>query len=338
VADGGEGTVDAFLAAIGGSKVWVRVKGPYMEDHECFYGLSDDGMTAIIELAACAGLPLTKHKPHPGQTTTFGVGLLMADAVKRGCRKLILGLGGSATNDFGVGAAAAVGVRFLDENGNNFLPVGDTLSQIAAIDMSGMLPEFATTEILTMCDVNNPLLGKNGAAYIFGPQKGADPSMVARLDEQLRAVAELVRRELLVDVTNIQGAGAAGGMGGGMVAFFNSQLQMGIEILLDLVDFDNLLSECDMVFTGEGRIDAQSLKGKVVIGVARRAKKQNIPVVALVGGIGDGAEEAYAEGVSGIFSINRTAIPLDEAMKLAGSNLKMTMDNLMRFLQLFEKT
>jgi glycerate kinase len=333
VADGGEGSVDSFLAAVGGEKITIPAKGPYMEGREGFYGLIDGGTTAVIEMAACAGLPLVGDDLHPEQTTTYGVGQLMLDAVSRGCKKIVLGLGGSATNDFGAGAAAAAGVCFLDPEGKSFIPVGGTLSRIEHIDKSGVSPALEGGEIVTMCDIDNPLYGPNGAAHIFGPQKGADPAMVEFLDGQLKAISETVIRELGLDVSALPGAGAAGGMGGGMVAFFGSRLQMGIETVLDTVNFDRFLTGADLVFTGEGRIDTQSLRGKAVIGVARRAKKQGVPVIAVVGDIGDAIEGAYDEGVSAIFSINRRPLPFEEAKRHSESNLGLTMDNLLRLLR-----
>jgi glycerate kinase len=332
VADGGEGSVDSFLTACGGEKVTFPAKGPYFEEIQGFYGLLDGGKTAVIEMAACAGLPLVGTNLHPDRTTTYGVGMLMLDAARRGCRKIILGLGGSATNDFGAGAAAATGIRFFDNGGAEFTPTGGTLSRIARIDTSGMDAALRSVEIITMCDIDNPLYGKNGAAYIFAPQKGADADMVGFLDGQLEAVAAAVQRELGQDVAALPGAGAAGGMGGGTVAFFGSRLQMGIETVLDTVGFDQLAEDADLVFTGEGKIDAQSLRGKVVIGVARRAKKHQVPVIAVVGDIGDDIEAAYAEGVSAIFSINRVSLPFDENRKRCKSDMKLTIDNLMRFL------
>lgn len=335
VADGGEGSVDSFLAAMGGEKVAVTVKGPYMEDVESFYGLVDDGSTAIIEMASCAGLPLVGDNLHAEKTTTFGVGQLIADAVSKGCKKLILGLGGSATNDFGAGAAAALGIRFLDKDGKAFIPVGENLADVRAIDKSGLLPRLSGVEIITMCDIDNPLCGETGAAYVFGPQKGADGEMVKYLDNQLRCISETVMRELGVDVASLPGSGAAGGMGGGMVAFLGSRLQMGIETVLDTVGFDRLLDGADLVISGEGKIDTQSLRGKVVVGVARRAKRGNVPVIAIVGDIGDNIEPVYDEGVSGIFSINRVAVPFKEAKSRSKSDLRLTADNLMRMMSRF---
>lgn len=332
VADGGEGSVDAFLSAVGGERVSVPVKGPYMEEMEGYYGLLDDGATAVIEMAACAGLPLVGENRRAEKTTTYGVGQLMAHAAGRGCKKMVVGLGGSATNDFGAGAAAALGVQFLDENGEPFIPVGESLSRVAKIDMSGLLPALKDIEIITMCDIDNPLCGKSGAAYIFGPQKGADPAMVEYLNGQLKAIAGTVERELGCDVADLPGAGAAGGMGGGMVAFFGSRLQMGIETVLDTVGFDRLAEDADLVLSGEGKIDTQSLRGKVVIGVARRCKKHGVPLVAVVGDIGDNIGSAYEEGVSGIFSINRIAADFSVVKSRSKDDMRLTVDNLMRFL------
>jgi glycerate kinase len=334
VADGGEGSVSSFLAAVGGQMVTIPARGPYMEDMEGFYGIIDGGKTAVIEMAACAGLPLVGDNLNPGETTTYGVGLLMLDAVKRGCKKIVMGLGGSSTNDFGAGAAAAVGIRFLDKDGKSFTPRGKDLDKIVRIDKSGLPKALLSAEIITMCDIDNPLYGTTGAAYIFGPQKGADPAMVVSLDKQLQAVSETVIRELGVDVSVMPGAGAAGGMGGGMVAFFGSRLQMGIETVLDTVNFDRLVKGADLVFTGEGKLDSQSLRGKVVIGVARRAKKQRIPVIAVVGDIGDNIDGAYDEGVSAVFSINRVALPFKEIRLRSKSDLDLTMDTVMRLFTL----
>ena len=332
VADGGEGTVDAFLDACGGDKVYLSVKGPFMQDIPSFYGLIEGGNTVVIEMAACAGLPLVGTNLYPDRTTTYGVGQLIADALQKGCQRIIVGLGGSATNDLGAGCAAALGMRFLDTDGQAFIPVGGTLDRIAHIDRSSILSALHQVEIITMCDIDNPLYGPNGAAYVFSPQKGADPAMVQVLDRQLRIGAETIQRELGVDISNLPGAGAAGGMGGGMVAFLGSSLKMGIEVLLDLVDFDHLLAGTDLVFTGEGRIDSQSLRGKVVIGVARRATRAGVPVIAVVGAIGEGIEQAYEDGVTAIFNINHEPLPFNEAKKLAARNLELTMHDLARLL------
>lgn len=332
VADGGEGSVDSFLTAMGGKKVTVEVCGPYFKKMEGFYGIVDTN-TAIIEMAACAGLPLVGDDRHPDTATTYGVGELILHAARNGCRKIVVGLGGSATNDAGSGAAAAVGIRFLNSKGESFIPTGGTLSLVDGIDISGRAPELQGVQIVTMCDIDNPLYGKNGAAYVFAPQKGADEAMVAFLDSQLHSFSDRIRSLLGIDVSRFPGSGAAGGMGAGMMAFFGSQLSMGIEVVLDTVGFDQLLEGADMVFTGEGKIDTQSLRGKVVIGVARRTKRHQVPLMAVVGDIGDGIEGAYDEGVSAIFSINRVAKDFKQVIARAPSDMALTMDNLMRFVK-----
>jgi len=336
VADGGEGSVDAFLTAAGGIRQNVIVKGPFFTDMEAYYGIIDNGKTAVIEMAACAGLPLVGDNKDVRNTTTFGVGQLIAAAIQSGCQKIIMGLGGSATNDAGAGAAAALGVKFTNVKGGEFIPVGGTLSDICHIDVSGMDPALKKVEFITMCDIDNPLYGPAGAAYIFGPQKGATPEIVIELDNGLKHIAEVIKTDLHKDVSGLKGAGSAGGMGGGMAAFCNSKLQMGIETVLDTVHFDAIVRGADLVLSGEGKIDSQSIRGKVVIGVARRAKKAKVPLVAIVGDIGDDIQRVYEEGVSAIFSINRVAVDFKEAQPRAKDDLALTMDNLMRFIYMLE--
>jgi glycerate kinase len=334
VADGGEGSVDAFLEALGGEKVQVKATGPYGKSMDAFYGILP-GNRAIIEMAATAGFALVGDDKRPDQTTTYGVGELMLDAVKHGCTQIIMGLGGSSTNDAGCGAASACGVTFLDKEGKKFVPVGGTLSKIAHVDISTRSPLLDGITITTMCDIDNPFHGKNGAAYIFGPQKGADEAMVRTLDAGLESLASVVKQDMGIELQNIPGTGAAGGMGGGMVAFFGSKLQMGIETILDAVHFDDLLEKTDIIFTGEGKIDGQSLRGKVVIGVARKAKAHKVPVIAVVGDIADDTDGAYDEGVTAIFSINRLAIPYKEAKVRAKKDMEKTMNNLMHLFTRF---
>ena len=330
VADGGEGSVDAFLQALGGEKKTLTVQGPFALPMESFYGIIKKD-TAVIEMASCAGLPLVGDDLHPDKTTTYGVGELILDAVRQGCKHIIVGLGGSSTNDGGCGAAAACGVVFKDKDGNSFVPTGGTMNQVASIDVSKLDPALKGIDITTMCDIDNPFYGPTGAAYIFGPQKGADEQMVKILDANLQSLAAVIQKDCNIDVQAIPGSGAAGGMGGGMAAFFGSRLQMGIETVLETVNFDNLLQDADLVLTGEGKIDGQSLRGKVVIGVARRAKRAEVPVLAIVGDIGDDVEGAYDEGVSGIFSINRVAVEFKKAKPRAPQDMEKTIDNLMRF-------
>ncbi|HIQ87452.1 MAG TPA: glycerate kinase [Candidatus Scatomorpha gallistercoris] len=332
VADGGEGSVDAFLTAVGGEKVTKQVTGPWFEQCSGYYGLIDNGATAVLEMAAAAGLPMVGDHKDPRGTTTFGVGELLADAARSGAKRLVIGLGGSATNDGGCGAAAAAGVKFYNAAGESFVPVGGTLKDIERIDMSMRDPAFDKVEIVTMCDIDNPMYGETGAAYIFGPQKGADPEMVKFLDQGLRHLSEVIKRDIGVDVADMPGAGAAGAMGAGMVAFFGSRLQMGIETVLDTVEFDKAIADADIIFTGEGKIDSQSLRGKVVIGVARRAAKQDKPVIAIVGGADYDVDAAYGEGVTAIFPINRLPQDFSVLKEHSEENLGFAVENVLRAL------
>lgn len=332
VADGGEGSVEAFLAAAGGERRTRTVTGPFGEPVEAFYGVLGDGRTAVIEMAACAGLPLAEGRLNPERATTYGVGELLLAAKEAGCTKAILGLGGSCTNDGGAGAAAALGAKFTRADGTAFIPSGGTLGEIAALDVSPVAQALQGMELTAMCDIDNPLYGEAGAAAVFAPQKGADAAMVARLDAGLRHLGQVAARCLGRDFSHLPGAGAAGGLGFGMAAFCGAQLRMGIDAVLDAVGFDSLLPGTDVVFTGEGKIDSQSARGKVVSGVAARCRKAGVPVVAVVGQIGQGFEEMYQQGLTAVFSINRAAQPFAESRFHAGENLALTMENIARLL------
>lgn len=332
VADGGEGTVEAFLTAVGGERIEVRCKGPYFEDFTGYFAMLP-GEIAMVEMAVAAGLPLVGERRNAGATTTYGVGQLIAAALDHGAKQVILGLGGSATNDGGCGAAAALGVEFRNAAGELFVPVGGTLKEIVSISLAHAHPLIKSVPFTAMCDIDNPLCGENGASAVFGPQKGADDAMVVCLDEGLRHLADVVNRDLGRDILNLPGSGAAGGFGGGSVAFFNSSLRMGIDIVLDITRFDHLAAGADMVLTGEGKLDSQSLRGKVVIGVARRAKKIDVPVAALVGASETNIAEVYEEGVSGVFPINPMPQPFEVIREQAEENLRFTVRNLMRYTE-----
>jgi glycerate kinase len=331
VADGGEGSVDCFLSALGGEKKTVTVKGVFGKPMEGYYGLLPDGETAVIEMACCAGLPLAEGRLRIQRATTYGVGELMLAAARDGAKHIILGLGGSATHDGGCGAAAATGIRFLNEAGEAFVPTCFTLRDIRQIDPSGLDPILWDVRVTAMCDVDNPLYGKNGAAFVFGPQKGADQSTMVFMEDGSWHLSDQWIAAYGRDVSQMPGGGAAGGMGAGVHLFFDATLQSGIETVLDTVHFEEKLHGADMVFTGEGRLDSQSLRGKVVIGVARRAAAAGVPVVAVVGGIGGGATGAYEQGVTAMFSINTQPMAYAEARHHAGENLAVTMENLLRF-------
>ena len=336
VADGGEGSVDCFLEAAGGDKVTAQVQDPFGDEMTAYYGIISD-RTAVIEMAVCAGLPLAEGREDPAITSTYGVGQLIIDAAKRGCRKIIMCLGGSGTNDLGCGAVAATGVKFFDKDGKEFIPTGGTLKDIASVDLSGKDKILDGVEFVTMCDIDNPLYGETGAAYVFAPQKGADKECVEMLDNGLRSAAKIINSATGKEIDFIAGSGAAGGMGAGMVAFFNSTLQMGIETMLDAVDFSTVIDGADVVFTGEGRFDSQSLRGKVVIGVSKRAKEKDVPVVVIAGDYDKKLDAAYENGVSAVFSTNRVAKDFSVIKGESIKNLELAFDNILRLISIFDK-
>ena len=299
VADGGEGTVDCFLSAFGGEKRKLTVTGPWREKTESFYGMIGD--TAVVEMAAAAGFSMTRGKGRdPSKTTTYGVGELIRDAVGRGAKKVILGLGGSCTNDGGAGMAAAMGTVFKDRDGNAFVPVGEDLGKVAHIDCRGTEKLLSGVSVEVMCDIDNPLCGMRGAAHVFAPQKGADADMVRMLDDNLRAFADVTEKETGIDVLDVPGSGAAGGMGAGALAFLGAELKQGIDVILDMMRFEDIVKDCRIIFTGEGQFDSQSLGGKVVVGIGRRAKKAGVPVIAVAGRI--------KEKIDGLSDVGLTAI------------------------------
>ena len=334
VADGGEGTVDAFLYALGGEKKSVWVSDAFNEQKIlAHYAMLKDDI-AVIEMATCAGLPLVKNRLEPDKTTTFGVGELIIDAVNSGAKKIILGLGGSATNDGGCGMAAALGVKFKDEQDQKFIPTGGTLSKIYKIDMNNIYPKIKDIEFISMCDVDNPLCGRLGASAVFAPQKGADEDMVKLLDEGLAHLAKIIKRDLHIEVKDIKGAGAAGGLGAGSIAFLQSKLTKGIDVVLDTINFDELVSKADIVFTGEGKFDSQSLHGKVVMGVANRSQKYKTPVIVVTGAIGENIQEAYNKGITAIFSINKEPMEFSKSALKSKENMILTMENILRLLKI----
>lgn len=334
VADGGEGTVDAFLYALGGEKKSVWVSDAFNEQKIlAHYAMLKDNI-AVIEMATCAGLPLVKNRLEPDKTTTFGVGELIIDAINNGAKKIILGLGGSATNDGGCGMAAALGVKFKDEQDQEFIPTGGTLSKIYKIDMNNIYSKIKDVEFISMCDVDNPLCGRLGASAVFAPQKGADEDMVKSLDEGLAHLAKVIKRDLHIEVKDIKGAGAAGGLGAGSIAFLQSKLTKGIDVILDTINFDELVSKADIVFTGEGKFDSQSLHGKVVMGVANRSQKYKTPVIVVTGAIGENIQEAYNKGITAIFSINKEPMEFSKSALKSKENMILTMENILRLLKI----
>ncbi|MDY5082658.1 MAG: glycerate kinase [Candidatus Limivicinus sp.] len=335
VADGGEGTVDCFIQAMGAQRVEVTVTNALGEKSAAAYARI--GELAIIEMAAAAGLPQVGALRCPGTATTYGVGELIAHAAHSGCKRILLGLGGSATNDGGCGCAAALGVRFYDADGQSFVPVGDTLGRIARIDTAEAEALLRSVEITVMCDVTNPLYGPTGAAYVFAPQKGADAEKVKSLDAGLRHFGDVIRSQLGIDVSRMPGAGAAGGMGAGCVALLGGMIQSGIDAVLDVTGFDRQLEGADLVITGEGRIDSQSADGKVVSGVARRTRAKGVPLIAIAGGIADSAGAVYDIGVSAMFSTDRAALPVDMLGARSPGDYEATLSDIMSLIAIAER-
>ncbi len=316
-ADGGEGLCACMHGILGGETVKTVVSGVFGEKMTAEYLMLSD-KTAVVEMASCAGLPLAGKNKNPEKATTFGVGELINHALSNGAKKIILGLGGSATNDCGLGMASALGWAFTDKNGNAFVPTGETMACVKKI----IAPETAiNVPFIAACDVENTLYGENGAAYVFAPQKGADKDMVIRLDNSLRHVAGIIKNDMNIDVSSMNGAGAAGGMGAGAVAFLGAELKKGIDILLDAAEFDRKSADADLIITGEGRLDYQSVNGKVISGVAERAAVQNKKVIAICGSGGEGAEEIKKLGVSELYFSCETEKSFDEIIRTCRDDL-----------------
>lgn len=335
MADGGEGTVQSLVDGTGGSIVRVVAKDPLMRDVEAFYGILGDGRTAVIEMASASGLPLlARDERNPMMTTTFGTGQLILHALDKGCRNLIIGIGGSATNDGGSGMLKALGVKLLDESGCEIGFGGGCLNRLCSIEISGMDSRIRECTVTAACDVDNPLCGPKGASHVFGPQKGADPVMAEILDKNLRNYAEAINECLGIDILDVPGAGAAGGLGAGLMAFLGARLRRGIEIVIDVAKLDEKVRNADLVITGEGMIDYQTAFGKTPFGVAMTAKKYNVPVIAIAGGIGRDANTLYEKGFDSIFSIVDRPMPLEEAMEKGSLLLESTAERIMRTLKI----
>lgn len=331
VADGGEGTVECFVAALEMERIKKEVTGPYGERLTAAYAVKDT--IAVIETASVAGLPYAESIGHlsPREGMTYGLGELIRDAVGRGCKTIILGLGGSCTNDGGTGMALAAGVVFYDSHGREFTPRPDTLCRIAGINTEKAEELLAGCTVIGMCDIDNPMYGESGAAYIFAPQKGADPADVRILNENLIILGQVLEKHTGKQIAQMKGSGAAGALGAGILGFLGGKLESGIDTVLDQIEYEKMLQGADMVFTGEGRFDSQSLRGKVIAGTSKRAGACQVPVTAVVGSIEPDTEKAYSMGVTSVFSINQKAEDFQTSKYSSKENLHKTMDNLMRF-------
>ena len=329
MADGGEGTVQSLVDASNGSIIEHQVTGPLGEQVPAFFGIMGDDKTAVIEMAAASGLHLiSPNLRNPMLTTSYGTGELILAALDHGVDHIIVGIGGSATNDGGIGMAQALGVQLLDNKGQALGFGGQALAQLASIDITTVDPRLAHIKLDVACDVDNPLCGKKGASHIFGPQKGATPAMVAELDQDLAHYAAIIKRDLAIDVKDMAGAGAAGGMGAALLGLFNAQLRSGIEIVIDAVHLGDIIKDADLVITGEGRIDSQTIHGKTPIGVARTAKKYHKPVIGIAGCLSQDCGVVYDHGIDAVFSVVPAAMSLEHAFNNAAVNVELTARNI----------
>ena len=334
VADGGDGTLDTLVEGSGGEIHHIEVTGPLGERRMAEWGAMGDGATAVIEMARTSGLALVSdEKRDPLITTTFGLGEAIIHAIDAGYRRFIIGIGGSATNDAGAGMAQALGVRLLDSGGKDLEFGGAVLSRLDHIDMSGLNETVRRCEFLVACDVNNPLTGPTGASAIYGPQKGATPEMIERLDAALLHFAEVVKRDIGVEINDIPGSGAAGGLGGGMIAFTNGELRAGVDIVLDTVRLDDYLTGCNLVITGEGSMDHSTIYNKAPVGVAERTKRLGIPVVGISGSLGAGFQDVHEHGIDALAAITPGPLTLDEASERAAELISNATEQALRFMK-----
>lgn len=338
VADGGEGTVKTMVDATKGTIINVKVTGPLGNQIESFFGLSKDKKCAFIEMAAASGLELIQpSERNPLLTTSYGTGELIKHALSCGITHCIIGIGGSATNDGGAGMLQALGAKLLNKNGQQISYGGSQLKEIQQIDLSEMDPRIFHCHFDIACDVTNPLTGKNGASAIFGPQKGATPELIEQLDKNLKHFAKIIKSKLNIDVENVPGSGAAGGMGASLLAFLRAELKPGFNIITSLLKLDSIIQDADLVITGEGRLDSQSINGKVPIGIAKLAKRYNIPVIAITGSLGDDVDIVFNYGIDAVYSVLHKIEPLNEALKNAKRNLFLSSRNIAATLKIGNK-
>jgi glycerate 2-kinase len=335
MADGGEGTVRSMVDATGGEIRKETVTGPLGTEVEAFYGITGDRKMAVIEMAAASGIHLVpKEKRNPLVTTTKGTGELIRAALDQGVKRIVIGIGGSATNDGGAGMAQALGAKLLDKDGNPLGVGGGELSKLDSIDLSQLDPRLKEVHIEVACDVDHPLTGERGASAVFGPQKGATPEMVAILDANLARYAQVVKETLGIDVDPIPGAGAAGGLGAGLVAFLGTSLKRGVDVVAEAVQLDKHMVQASLVITGEGKIDGQTIHGKTPVGVAKRAKKYGIPVIGIAGMLGENCDAVYRHGIDALFSIVPGTVSLETALLNGEKYTEQLAENLARLIRL----
>lgn len=333
MADGGEGTVDSLVDATNGQRVIVEVTGPLGNKINAYYGILGNGTTAVIEMAKASGLEIVeKKKRNPMITTTFGTGELIRDALDHNVKEIIIGLGGSSTNDGGSGMAQALGAKLLDQNNHQISFGGGNLDKLDKIDISNLDSRLQDVKIILASDVTNPLIGKDGASRVFGSQKGATPEMVEKLENNLQHYAKIIKRDLNKDVASVSGAGAAGGLGAGLMAFTTCKMRQGVDIAIEVTKLEEKVKSADYIFTGEGGTDFQTKFGKTPYGVAKLGKKYHKPVISLAGYLGEGIDSLYSEGFTAIFGIIPGACDLSTALKNGPSNVARTTENIVRLL------
>lgn len=338
LSDGGEGFVKSIIDATKGRLIKVKAHDPLMRPIDAEYGILGDNETAIIEMSKVSGLELLSSKEkNPWITTTYGTGELISDALNKDCKKLIIGIGGSATNDGGAGMIEALGGKLLTADGEQIDKGGGGLQKLATIDLANLDKRLSKCQVVVACDVSNPLLGKNGASFVFAGQKGANSGMIKLLEENLSHYANIIKQEIGKDISDVPGAGAAGGIGAGLMAFLNAELKPGFDIISNILNLDKYVKQADLIFTAEGKVDFQTQFGKTPFGVAQIAKKYNKPVICLAGSIGEGAEVLYNKGISSIFSIISKPMSLDKAIANTSLLLEETAERVMR-LYLINKT
>ncbi|MCK0188983.1 glycerate kinase [Arenibacter sp. F20364] len=338
ISDGGEGVLETLLNGVGGHRLSVTVMDPLMRPITAEYGILDDNKTAVIEMAKASGLELLmEQEKNPLLSTTFGTGQLIQDALNQGCTKIIIGIGGSATNDGGAGMVRALGAKFMNDKGEEIKEGGGSLNELYRIDLTNFDKRIQNCEVIVACDVSNPLTGVHGASMVYGGQKGGSRKDLEFLDSNLAHYAKTIKSTLDIDISSIPGAGAAGGTGAGLMAFLNGELVNGIELILQTLRIEEIIKQADLVFTGEGKIDEQTLHGKTISGIASMAKKYEVPVIVVTGKIGEGIEDIYSIGVSAVYSIVNKPMELKEAIDQAPLLLQDCSKNIMLTIKCFHK-
>ena len=334
IADGGDGTLETIVATTGGTIQQATVKDPLGRAITSSWGALGDGQTAMIEMSRASGLALLQEQErNPKITSTFGTGQLILEALNNGFSKLIIGIGGSATNDGGAGMAQSLGIKLLDKHGTNLPPGGSNLKNLDHIDVSSMDPRIHETTIMVATDVSNTLCGPTGASAVYGPQKGATQSMIEELDQCLNHFADSIKEILNIDIKQIPGSGAAGGLGAGLMAFLNADLLPGVDVVLETLRIESYLAEADLVITGEGQMDYQTVFNKAPIGIAKRAKKKNIPVIAIAGSLGKGYEQVFEHGIDGVTAAVLAPMPLTKATDEARSLVSLAAERAIRLIE-----